>query len=124
MCLLSLAIPLQGIAASTQIFCHGSGMFSTASDKTADHLHHQQAADHHHDQTKPSDHQLSKVKLAKSANHKCSTCANCCFGTALLPTPLILLLNQEASTLVAISNVLLGSTPPLNLERPPRSFLA
>jgi hypothetical protein len=78
-------------------------MFSTASDKTADHLHHQQAADHHHDQTKPSDHQLSKVKLAKSANHKCSTCAQCCFGTALLPAPLILLLNQEASTLVAIS---------------------
>jgi hypothetical protein len=123
MCLLSLAIPLQGMAASTEIFCHGTGMVSTASDKTADHSHHQ-AANHHHDQTKPSDHQVSKVKVAKSSNHKCSTCAQCCFGTALLPAPLILVFNQEASTLVATSNVLLGATPPLNLERPPRSFLA
>jgi hypothetical protein len=123
MCLLSLAIPLQGMAASTQIFCHGTGAVSSVSNKTADHSHHQ-VDDHHHGQTKPSDHQVSKVKVAKSANHKCSTCAQCCFGTALLPAPINLVLSQEPSTFVATSTVLIGAISPLNLERPPRSFLA
>jgi hypothetical protein len=123
MCMLALAIPLQGMAVANQMFCHGSGSVSTVSNKTADHSHHQ-VADHHHDQTKSSDHQVSKVKLAKSANHKCSTCAQCCFGTALLPAPISLVFNQEASILVATSNVLLGATSPFNLERPPRSILA
>jgi hypothetical protein len=123
MFLLSLAIPLQGMAAATQIFCHGTGMVSTVSNKTADHSHHQ-VDDHHHGQTKPSDRQVSKVKVAKNANHKCSTCAQCCSGTALLPAPLILVFNQVASTFVATSKVLLGAISPLNLERPPRSFLA
>ena len=123
MCLLSLAIPLQGMAASTQIFCHGSGPVSSVSNKTADHSHHQ-VDDHHHGQTKPSDNQVSKVKVAKSANHKCSTCAQCCFGTALLPAPLILVFNQAVSTFIATSNVLSGVISPFNLERPPRSFLS
>ena len=105
MFLLFLAIPLQGMAASTQIFCHGSGTVSTASNKTADHSHHQ-VDDHHHGQTKPSDNQVSKVKVAKSANHKCSTCAQCCFGTALLPAPINLVLSQEPSIFVATSRLL------------------
>jgi hypothetical protein len=123
MCLLSLAIPLQGMAASTQIFCHGSGAVSSVSNKTADHSHHQ-VDDHHHGQTKPSDNQVSKVKVSKSANHKCNTCAQCCFGTALLPAPINLVLSQEPSTFVATNIVLIGAISPLNLERPPRSFLA
>ena len=123
MCLLSLAIPLQGMAASTQIFCHGSGPVSSVSNKTADHSHHQ-VDDHHHGQTKPSDNQVSKVKVSKSANHKCSTCAQCCFGTALLPAPINLVLSQEPSTFVATNIVLIGAISPLNLERPPRSLLA
>jgi hypothetical protein len=123
MCLLSLAIPLQGMAASTQIFCHGSGAVSSVSNKTADHSHHQ-VDDHHHGQTKPSDNQVSKVKVSKSANHKCSTCAQCCFGNALLPAPINLVLSQEPSTFVATNIVLIGAISPLNLERPPRSFLA
>lgn len=123
MCLLYLAIPLQGMAAANQMFCHGSGPGSTASDKTADHSHHQ-TADHHHDQTRSLDHQVSKAEVAKSVNHKCSTCAQCCFGTALLPAPLILVFNQAVSTFIATSNVLSGVISPFNLERPPRSFLA
>jgi hypothetical protein len=111
------------MAASTQIFCHGTGAVSSVSNKTADHSHHQ-VDDHHHGQTKPSDNQVSKVKVAKSANHKCSTCAQCCFGAALLPAPINLVLSQEPSTFVATSTVLIGAISPLNLERPPRSFLA
>jgi hypothetical protein len=123
MFLLFLAIPLQGMAAANQMFCHGSGSVSTVSHETADHSDHQ-TADHHHDQTKSLDNQLSKAEVAENVNHKCSTCAQCCFGTALLPAPLILVFNQSASTLVATSNVLLGAFVPLNLERPPRFFLA
>lgn len=119
MCLMALAIPLQGMAAANQMFCHGSGSVSTVSQKTAEHSHHQ-TADQHHDQTKSLDHQASKTEAAKSGNHKCSTCSHCCFGTAMLPAPLILVFNQEASTLVATSNVLLGAISPFNLERPPR----
>ena len=81
MFLLFLAIPLQGMAAANQVFCHGGGTVSTVSQKTADHSHHQ-TADHHHDQTQPLDHQISKAEVAKSVNHKCSTCSQCCFGTA------------------------------------------
>jgi len=124
MCLLALAIPLQGMATVTQMFCHGSGSVSTVTQKTVDHSHHLQAADHHHEQTNPSDHQVSKAEAAQSLNHKCSTCAQCCFGTAMLPAPINPVFSQEASTFVATSTVLLGAFSPLNLERPPRSFLA
>ena len=123
MCMLALAIPLQGMAVANQMFCHGSGSVSTVSQKTTDHAHHQ-TADHHHDQTKPLDHQVSKAEVAKSVNHKCSTCSQCCFGTALLPAPLILVFNQAVSTFIATSNVLSGVISPFNLERPPRSFLS
>jgi len=81
MFLLFLAIPLQGMAAANQVFCHGGGSVSKVSQKTVDHSHHQ-TADHHHDQTQPLDHQISKAEVAKSVNHKCSTCSQCCFGTA------------------------------------------
>ena len=121
--LLVFAIPLQGMAVANQMFCHGSGSVSTVIQHTADHSHHQ-AADHHHDQNKSLDHQVSKAEVAKSVNHKCSTCAQCCFVAALLPAPFILVFNLEASSLVATSNALLGAISPLNIERPPRSFLA
>ena len=123
MFLLFLAIPLQGMAVANQMFCHGSGSVSTVSQKTTDHSHHQ-SDDHHHDQTKSLDHEVSKAEVAKSVNHKCSTCSQCCFGTALLPAPLILVFNQAVSTFIATSNVLSGVISPFNLERPPRSFLA
>jgi hypothetical protein len=123
MCLLALAIPLQGMASVAQMFCHGGGAASSVVQTAADHSHHQ-AADHHNDQTQPSDHQVSKAETAKSLNHKCSTCAQCCFGTALLPAPINLVFSQEVSTFVATSAVLLGEFSPHNLERPPRSFLA
>ena len=123
MCLLALAIPLQGMASVTQMFCHGNGSASSVVQTTADHSHHQ-AADHHHAQPKSSDHQVSKAGVTKSLNHKCSTCAQCCFGTALLPALIFLIPSQEVSTFVATSTVLLGEFSPLNLERPPRSFLA
>lgn len=123
MFLLFLAIPLQGMAVANQMFCHGSGSVSTVIQQTSDHSHHQ-TADHHHDQTKPLDHQVFKAEIAKSVNHKCSTCSQCCFGTALLPAPLILVFNQAVSTFIATSNVLSGVISPFNLERPPRSFLA
>lgn len=121
--LLFLAIPLQGMAVANQMFCHGSGSVSTVIQQTSDHSHHQ-TADHHHDQTKPLDLQVFKAEIAKSVNHKCSTCSQCCFGTALLPAPLILVFNQAVSTFIATSNVLSGVISPFNLERPPRSFLA
>ena len=123
MFLLFLAIPLQGMAVANQMFCHGSGSVSTVIQHTSDHSH-QQTADHHHDQTKPLDHQVSKAEVAKSVNHKCSTCSQCCFGTALLPAPLVLVFNQAVSIFIATSNVLSGVISPFNLERPPRSFLA
>ena len=123
MCMLALAIPLQGMAVANQMFCHGSGSVSIVSQKTPDHSHHQ-TADHHHDQNKSLDHPVSKAEVAKSVNHKCSTCSQCCFGTALLPAPLILVFNQAVSTFIATSNVLSGVISPFNLERPPRSFPA
>ena len=122
MFLLFLAIPLQGMAVANQMFCHGSGSVSTVSQKATDHSH-QQTADHHHDQIKSLDHEVPKAEVAKSVNHKCSTCSQCCFGTALLPAPLILVFNQAVSTFIATSNVLSGVISPFNLERPPRSFL-
>ena len=118
--LLVFAIPLQGMAVANQMFCHGIGSVSTVIQHTADHSHHQ-AADHHHDQNKSLDHQVSKAEVAKSVSHKCSTCSQCCFGTALLPAPLILVFNQAVSTFIATSNVLSGVISPFNLERPPRS---
>jgi hypothetical protein len=121
--LLFLAIPLQGMAVANQMFCHGSGSVPTVTQKTSDHSHHQ-TADHHHDQSKSLDHQASKAEVAKSLNHKCSTCSHCCFGTALLPAPLILVFNQAVSPFIATNNMLSGVISPFNLERPPRLFLA
>lgn len=128
LCLLIFAIPLQSMASATQMFCHGSNLSVLTDQSTLAHSYQEAPGndhDHDHDQAQaqPSEHQGSKVTDVKSLNHKCSACAQCCFGAAVLPAPLKLIFGQETSVFVATSTVLLGEFSPNNLERPPRSFL-
>ena len=135
MCWLVLAVPLQGMAAVSQMFCHGKAAVVvshavTQTPPTQVHLdaHH---GHHGHDahavaQHVPTPHDASSAQVNASAtpHHTCSTCAQCCVGVALLPAPVVLALGQPDHTLVAAPAVLLGEWSPNHLERPPRTFLA
>ncbi|WP_143474207.1 hypothetical protein [Limnohabitans sp. JirII-31] len=141
MCWLVLAVPLQGMAAVSQMFCHGKAAVVVAhvvaqTPPAQVHLdaHH---GHHGHDaqavaQHVPTPHDASSAQANANANanvsatphHTCSTCAQCCVGVALLPAPVVLALGQPAHTLVAAPAVLLGEWSPNHLERPPRTFLA
>ncbi|PUE23215.1 hypothetical protein B9Z39_15800 [Limnohabitans sp. JirII-29] len=141
MCLLVLAVPLQGMAAVSQMFCHGQAAVVVAHvvmqtppaqvHLDAHHGHHGHDA-HAVAQHVPTSHDASSAQANANANtnasatphHTCSTCAQCCVGMALLPAPVVLALGQPAHTLVAAPAVLLGEWSPNHLERPPRTFLA
>lgn len=125
--LLAVALPVQGWAASTMLWCastpahHAS---STAAGPATD------AHAHHHVQT-PADAAGSADAAADATATtdagslgKCSACAACCIGVAILPS------HQFTPMLpIAASYGLIALAPPARialdgLERPPRSSLA
>jgi hypothetical protein len=106
LCILSFAIPLQGMAAVSQMFCHGSAAVAV------DHSHHHQAGS-----------AADKVKAEPKQSHQCSSCAKCCVGIALLPAKPNLSLEQPGSTQLEFLVALSSEVAPSQLERPPRLFL-
>ena len=95
--LLALAIPAQGVAASTMAFCgpkHHGGVAAAAADlaATASHVHGglEAAAAHEHpraDANTPVAGEpgvSAKAKVSSADQHKCSVCGACCSTGALM----------------------------------------
>jgi hypothetical protein len=123
MCLLAVALPLQGSVAATLRVCGpGHDRMAVAAAAIAGHDH----AAHHHDDAVASAHDADATTqdLHKSAQHKCSACAACCV-TAALPASV---LRFEAVADAAAPPSAFFSSPVAFLtdgpERPPRLLLA
>ncbi|MEP7099163.1 MAG: hypothetical protein ABI781_01555 [Burkholderiales bacterium] len=110
MCLIALALPVQGIAAATMLHCdHAQHAAATvASNPRHDHRH---------------DHAAHKAAVAEKAS--CSACAACCLGAGItaphvvLPAPLAAFTVLHAAAEPAWVGTILAVP-----KRPPRHLLA
>jgi hypothetical protein len=113
LCLLVLALPVQGVAAATMQFCAAAHRFqSMAADAAAEH----KAVGHvHADATAEAD--------AQFAAQSCSACAACCAASAPpaapFEVPRVEPLVEPAAVAASIYSGPCGS----GLERPPKSPL-
>ena len=117
--LLALAFPLQGFASASKMWCHAAGSQNPpVVHVMTDHTQHATHSMH-----------MAKEQGAKQApahsmsgDHKCSTCAQCVFGMALIsvgvqaPQFPVAVPVKVARTLFMHSRWM-----PSTLERPPRS---
>jgi hypothetical protein len=96
-CLMMIALPLQGLAAASMLFC-GTGQAQHAaissSDARASVGHDHAAHMHSAEQTHADAHQVQEGKPGSlpDAGHKCGVCAACCHGAAIAgfsATPLV-----------------------------------
>ncbi len=118
-CLLILALPVQGFAAASQALCHQSqGQNSHETAHALQANNHDPAVSHQH-QGHHADIKVSKL------NHKCSNCTQCCTGHAMaFSDQFRFALAQTKSTLVDFLPTFHASIALLGLERPPRSLTA
>jgi hypothetical protein len=118
-CLISLALPIQGAAAASMVMC---GMSQHMSHPTAGHDHaaHAEASVGEHSESASKD--AGKQDATKLA--KCSACSSCCAAGALPPT----VVDFEGTPALDRFFVIAGSAPasflPGGPERPPRFLLA
>ena len=136
--LLVLAVPVQAAAAVTMSLCspnhHRGGPVEQRA--VAEHAHHGSAAltPHGHEsvEAQPDGDEATSApastvalaKLIQSDEHKCSACASCCSGGAILSTMLTVPAPEIGPTVfiadVPRVDVFAASGP----DRPPRIFLA
>jgi hypothetical protein len=130
-CLLLLALPVQGFAAAQMTQCgpsHGRLQHTLASghgEAEAVHAHEQYAQEHHsHQHAASQADEASNDGSTPPAKHHCSACAACCVGMALPSSAPVVIAPAEAVIHVATT----GAAEPIfltsGLERPPRSPLA
>lgn len=121
-CLLLLALPVQGFAAARMMQCGPGHARMQHTDGTAQHDGHE-----HHDHQAESPSQaddMSQHGSLPAAKHHCSACAACCVGMALPSSAPVLATPLESLPLVAAT----GGPDPVfltsGLERPPRTLRA
>jgi hypothetical protein len=115
MCLLTLAVPVQGFAAATTLLCAGGHHHRMQSGAKAAHAHHHEHASQHGHEGSAS------YKMAG----KCAACSACCTSVALLPTQAIHVEPLKAtSDLVVVERRALALFLTDGPDRPPRRFLA
>jgi hypothetical protein len=145
--LLVLAIPLQGFAATAMLLCasgHQSNQGTVQAAAQSNHAQHQAShgspqAGHEQVHTTSADAEAttnasaggttSADAGATSHAHapdkgKCSACASCCVGTALVAAPFLSPISPQGNVAIAFTLAVFASYVPEGLDPPPRSFLA
>lgn len=147
--LLMFAIPLQGFAATAMLFCAPShhGVVATTMNQQAAHDHHASTTghvEHQHDNMQQVSHHgqdagksaansqfdnstrnhATPIKVGKLADGKCSACAACCTGSALLSTRSMNHVAMTGSVLIPFALESYVSHIPKGFDPPPRSILA
>ncbi|MBI1773665.1 MAG: hypothetical protein HYR68_15225 [Burkholderiales bacterium] len=119
-----VAIPFQGFAAAAMVNCNTEHHHVLPGEQH-DHDHAQvgQHEHHHSGADKNSDHAVSKTSpVTKTMKDKCSACASCCVGAALVTNsalPPVSTPSSEKISLVFSSHF--GHISD-GLERPPRAY--
>ncbi|NPC55611.1 DUF2946 family protein [Caenimonas soli] len=127
--LLLLAIPLQGLAAASMLYC-GPAAKAQAQQTEAAHEHHghdvheSPAVTHDHakhHQAAPDTGEHSSGSTLPDAGHKCSICAACCHAVAVNQTVQSFTLSEAPRTTSAEPLVLVYSRPTPVPDKPPRA---
>lgn len=134
--LLALALPVQGFAAVTQSSCAPQMQHVFAESavmQSSMPSHHQNAAtEHQHHQMNMQTDDVAHVDTVAAPDHqtnshakvKCSACATCCIGIAMLPVmPQLPAFPLASSPIVASLSSLFPGHIPDGLKRPPKFSL-
>lgn len=119
--LLMATVPMQGFAAASMLFC-GMG---------AEHQHTEQAGEAHdhaamHSHTGNADQSRAHASdpepgTSPDAGHKCSICAACCNGVALVGVIHMVAMASAAQAELAEPIVLIHTLPSPVPDKPPRA---
>lgn len=122
--LVMAAIPLQGWAAASMLFCGMGAHHAPAQVAVA-----QQDAAGHHDHSKHS--HAAEVQVKKTADntstklpdvaHKCGVCASCCHGVAIAEFPELVAFAPVPQAELAAPFVLIHARPSQVPDKPPRA---
>lgn len=130
-CLLLAAIPLQGLAAATMLFCGPGGPAQPAASAAHEqHVqHHGTAAGHDHAMHQHAGHDEATSQADQPANgpgaadqgQKCSVCTACCHSVAITEAANIAALAPAAQTVSFGLAVAVHSRPSPVPDKPPRA---
>ena len=130
LCLMMLALPLQGFAAASMLYCGmGAGHHSKAAQTEMNSSHHQMAdamgLQHEHgkhDKTVQAVKQSSQTqKQLPDSTHKCGVCAACCSVIAIADFPPTVEVQLSPKADLAEPFVLIHAVPSRPPEKPPRA---
>lgn len=118
--LLIAAVPMQGLAAASMLFC-GTGAQQLAAVQTSEP--HDHATMHHGVASVEQDHaQTAGQTLGSSTDfgHKCSICAACCNGVGLVGIDYVVALAPASQVHLAEPFALVRALPTPVPDKPPR----
>lgn len=130
--LVVLILPLQGLAATSMLFCgmgehHASAPQAVVAEPGMHAAHGEMGAHHaepHQAHAAPAesmaDASANAGKLG-DLSHQCGLCASCCFQVAIAGQPLVSLLAAAPQADLAEPLVLIRALPSRVPERPPRA---
>jgi hypothetical protein len=126
--LMMLALPLQGFAAASMLYCSLSPSIEAAqSQKIAVASHHAEGKllPHEHAQAALLVHQVEQTSDVQAqlpdATHKCGVCASCCSVFAIADFPRTVAISPSPHADLAEPFVLIDTVPSRQPEKPPRA---
>ena len=131
--LMVLAVPAQGAASATMVFCGPNHHSANAGadvhrEVPADHAHHHgdTATDHQHATTTTSADEGGSVAASSNhiSQHKCSVCAACCSVSAMLGSVLSVPTPVFAPTVFSVAVFSVDPFVADGPDRPPRWSIA
>jgi hypothetical protein len=117
-CLLLFAIPLQGIAGASMLFCGKSGTHHAPAVSAHHHTGHDHAG---HDHAMHAQQEEGDAKLLPDALHACAICASCCHGVAITQAEPAIALPPAPAAVLVTTVVLMHSRPAKVPDKPPRA---
>jgi hypothetical protein len=120
--LIMVAIPLQGMAAASMLYC-GMGAYHGPAQVAvqAQAEHHDHAQHGHADVTQAKKADAGADKKAPDSSHKCPVCASCCHGAAIAQFPSLAVLAPAPQAEPAEPFVLIHARPSTVPDKPPRA---
>jgi hypothetical protein len=127
--LVMAAVPLQGLAAATMVFCGGAHHGQAAQVSSAESGMHEHAngAEHDHAATTAASEddgasvQAPASKALPDANHKCGVCSSCCSGVAIAQSLSSAAFMPLPQAELAEPFVLIHAPPSQLPDKPPRA---
>lgn len=124
--LIVAAIPLQGLAAASMLFCgagehHAQGQVAKADQLSSAGatIDHQDHSNHSHADDVPI--QDATGKKLPDVTHKCPVCASCCSNVAITESPQLATLGPVPQAALAEPFVLIHARPSPVPDKPPRA---